>query len=264
MEYEQIIVGKKEGVGRIVFNRPELLNAYSERMSQELVHAVEDLSGDPGVRVVVVTGNGRAFMAGADIGMLRGWAGAAGGGREVAGILAGFFAPTLLERCPKPVIAAVNGLAFGMGCEIALGCDIRVAAAGAQFGQPEIKLGIMTGAGGSQRLPRLVGAGRAMEMILTGDPVDAQEAHRMGLVNRVVPDAQLEEAVGELTRKLLQKSATALRRSKQAVVAGYSLGLDEGVARELELFAGIFETADAKEGIAAFLEKRKPVFNRDL
>ena len=264
MEYQQILVEKQAGVGRIVFNRPELLNAYSKRMSQELLHAVEDLSGDPGVRVVVVTGTGRAFMAGADIGMLQGWAAAAGGRREVAGILAGFFSPSLLERCPKPVIAAVNGLAFGMGCEIALGCDIRVAAAGAQFGQPEIKLGIMTGAGGSQRLARLVGAGRAMEMILAGDPIDAEEAYRLGLVNRVVPDTELEEAVGGLTRKLLQRSASALRLSKEAVVSGYSLGLDEGVARELELFAGIFETPDAKEGINAFLEKRKPVFNRDL
>lgn len=264
MEYRQLVVEKKGGVGRIVFNRPERLNAYSEQMSRELLRAVEDMSADPGVRVVVVTGRGRAFMAGADIGMLRGWAGADGGAGEVAGILAGFFSPSLLERCPKPVIAAVNGLAFGMGCEIALGCDIRVASAGAQFGQPEIQLGIMTGAGASQRLPRLVGAGKAMEMILTGDPVDAQEAYRAGLVNRVVPDPELEEAVSALTGKLLQKSATALRLSKQAVVAGYSLGLDEGVARELELFAGIFETPDAKEGVAAFLEKRKPVFNREL
>jgi len=256
MNTQEIIVEVKDRVGRIVFNRPKLLNAYNEAMSKELVQAVEALGKNPEARVLVITGQGRAFMAGADINMLQGWSRAPGGRQEVARILSGFFSPSLLEKCPKPVIAAVNGLAFGMGCEIALGCDLRIAARSAKFGQPEILLGIMTGAGGSQRLTRLVGPGKAMEMVLTGEPIDAEEAFRLGLVNQVVPDEELEAAVSRLTDKLVQRSATALQFSKQAVVAASSLGLYEGVARELELFAGIFETADAREGIAAFLEKR--------
>jgi enoyl-CoA hydratase len=263
MNYETLIVEVKDKVGRIVFNRPKVLNAYSPAMSKELLRAVDQLSKDPEARVVVITGSGRAFMAGADVSMLKGWVDAPGGGAEVAGILSQFFSPSLLEKCPKPVIAAVNGLAFGMGCEVLLGCDIRIAVESAQFGQPEIKLGIMTGAGGSQRLPRLVGTGKAMEMVLTGDPIDAEEALRWGLVNTVVPDDQLDQAVDELVGKLLKKSATALRLSKEAVIAATNMGLYEGVAHELKLFTGIFETPDAKEGVAAFLEKRKPTFNKE-
>jgi len=262
MEYSQILVEKQGPVGRIVFNRPKLLNAYNEAMSRELLAAVRAFSEDESVRVLVLTGSGRAFMAGADIAMLKTWAEAPGGRQQVASILAGFFSPSLLEKCPKPVVAAVNGMAFGMGCEIALACDIRLAAKSAKFGQPEIQLGIMTGAGGSQRLPRLVGLAKAMEMILTGDPIDADEALRCGLVSRVVPDGELEAAVEEIVGRLLAKSASALRLSKEAVLASTRMGLYEGVAYELELFSSIFETADAKEGITAFLEKRKPSFNR--
>jgi len=263
MEYREIVVEVKEGVGRIVFNRPKLLNAYNEAMSKELKHAVDALSTDPGVRVVVITGNGRAFMAGADINMLKGWTESPGGQGDVCEVLSGFFSPNFLERCPKPVIAAVNGMAFGMGCEVALGCDMRIASKSAKFAQPEILLGIMTGAGGSQRLPRLVGMGKAMEMILTGDPMDADEALRVGLVNKVVPDEELEQAVAALTRKLCKLSASALRLSKEAVIASAGMGLYEGVAHELRLFSAIFETEDAKEGISAFLEKRKPAFNKE-
>ena len=263
MDYETLIVEVKDKVGRIVFNRPKVLNAYSEAMSKEMVRAVDQLSKDPEARVIVITGSGRAFMAGADVSMLKGWTEAPGGAEEVAGILSQYFSPNMLENCPKPVVAAINGIAFGMGCEMLLGCDIRIAAQSAQFGQPEIKLGIMTGAGGSQRLPRLVGTGKAMEMILTGDPIDADEALRYGLVTQVVPDDQLDEAVDAIVGKLLKKSATALRLSKEAVIAANTKGLYDGVAHELKLFSGIFETADAKEGVAAFLEKRKPAFNKE-
>jgi len=262
MEYQEILVEVADGVGRIVFNRPKLLNAYSERMSKELIQAVEALSENPDVRVVVVTGNGRAFMAGADINMLKGWTEEAEGKKGVAKILGGFFSPSLFEKSPKPFIAAVNGFAFGMGFEIALGCDMRIAASSAQFGQPEIKLGGMTGAGGSQRLPRLVGTGKAMEMVLTGDPIDAEEALKWGLVNRVVPDDELEQTVSKITGKLCRLSATALRLSKEAVLASCTRGLDDGVAHELDLFSGIFETQDAQEGVSAFLEKKKPSFNK--
>jgi len=262
MDYQQILVEVADGVGRILFNRPELLNAYSEQMSRELKQAVKELSENPDVRVVVVTGNGRAFMAGADINMLKGWAEEPRGKEGVAEILSGFFSPSLFERSPKPFIAAVNGFAFGMGCEVALGCDMRIAAASAQFGQPEIKLGVITGAGGSQRLPRLVGSGKAMEMILTGDPIDAEEALKWGLVNRVVPDEELEQTVSRITGKLCRLSASALKLSKEAVLASHTRGLYDGVAHELDLFAGIFESPDAREGVSAFLEKRKPDFNK--
>jgi enoyl-CoA hydratase/carnithine racemase len=262
MSYEEIVVEAKGGVGRIVFNRPKMLNAYNERMSKELIRAVGELTENPEAQVIVITGTGRAFMAGADINMLSKWCDAPRGREEVAEILSQFFSPSLLEQCPKPVIGAVNGLAFGMGCEVTLGCDVRIAGQSAQFGQPEIKLGIMTGAGGSQRLPRLVGSAKAMEMILTGDPINAAEAFRTGLVNQVVPDDQLEEAVAAFVKKLLKKSDSALRLSKEAVIAAHNMGLYEGVAHELRLFSSIFETADAREGVSAFLEKRKPVFNK--
>ena len=262
MAYEEIIVEVKDSVGRIIFNRPKLLNAYNAKMSQEIIQAIEELTNDPEARVIVITGSGKAFMAGADINMLKTWTEAPGGKKEVADILSKFFSPTLFEKCPKPVIGAINGLAFGMGCEIALGCDIRIAAESAQFSQPEINLGIMTGAGGSQRLPRLIGPGKAMEMILTGGTMDAHDAYKYGLVNYVVPDEELEQAVADLIKRLLKKSDTALRLSKEAVVAGFNMGLHEGVAYELKLFASIFESEDAKEGVSAFLEKRKPTFNK--
>ena len=262
MAYEQITLDIKDGVGTIMFNRPKLLNAYSQQMSEELVDAVENVSKDPAARVVLITGAGRSFMAGADISMLKGWTEAPGGSAEVEGILNQHFAPTMLERCPKPVIGAINGFAFGMGCEIALGCDIRIANQSAQFAQPEIKLGIMTGGGGSQRLPRLVGYAKALEMILTGDPIDADTALQYGLVTQVVPDDQLDEAVAKMVKKLLNKSATSLRLSKEALILANTTGLYDGIARELKLFAGIFDSADAKEGVAAFLEKRKPEFNK--
>jgi enoyl-CoA hydratase len=262
MEYQQILVEVEDGVGRIIFNRPKLLNAYSEQMSRELKQAVESLSENPDVRVVVVTGNGRAFMAGADINMLKGWSEEPRGKEGVADILSGFFSPSLFEQSPKPFIAAVNGFAFGMGCEVALGCDMRIAASSAQFGQPEIKLGVITGAGGSQRLPRLVGTGKAMEMILIGDPIDAQDALQWGLVNRVVPDDELEKTISKITGKLCRLSASALQLSKEAVLASRNRGLYDGVAHELDLFSGTFESADAREGISAFLEKRKPAFNK--
>ena len=262
MDYTEITVEVKDAVGRITFNRPKQLNAYNEKMTKELIHAVEALSNHPAERVVVITGTGRAFMAGADINMLKGWCEAPGGPAEVEDILGRFFSPNMLEQCPKPVIAAINGLAFGMGCEIALGCDIRIAAQSAQFGQPEVKLGVITGAGGSQRLPRAVGYAKAMEMILTGDPIDADAALRYGLVTQVVPDDQLEETVAKLVKKLLNKSSTALRLSKEALILANTTGLYDGIAQELKLFAGIFDSADAKEGVAAFLEKRKPSFNQ--
>jgi len=262
MEYETLIVEVADSVGRITFNRPEQLNAYSEKMSLELVRAVKDLSENPAARVVVITGNGKAFMAGADINMLKVWSDAPEPAPLVEETLARFFSPNLLEQCPKPVIAAVNGLAFGMGCEIAMGCDIRIASQYAKFAQPEVNIAVITGAGGSQRLPRLVGYGKAVEMILTGDPIEAEEALQIGLVTQMVPGDQLEEAVAATVKKLLKKSDTALRLQKEALLLANTCGLYDGIAQELKIFASIFESANAKEGINAFLEKRRPNYSQ--
>jgi enoyl-CoA hydratase len=262
MAYETIIVEKKDGVARITFNRPEVLNAFNPKMSEELKQAVKDIAGDKSVRVVVMTGAGdRAFMSGADIDKtILAWVEMTKKGGSVLKDHQVFFSPTSLEQLPQPVIAAVNGFAMGMGCEIALGCDIRIAADTAQFGQPEIKLGIMCGGGGSVRLTRLVGQGKALEMCLTGDPITAEEAYRIGLVNQVVPAAELENAVAVMVKKLMNKGAVALDSTKKSIYATMEIPMAEAIENEGKIFSDIFKTEDAEEGAKAFLEKRKPSF----
>jgi enoyl-CoA hydratase len=262
MAYETILVEKKDGVCRITFNRPQVLNAFNPTMSDELKAAVKEIASDKAVRVVVITGAGdRAFMAGADIDKtIFRWVEITKKGGKVMDDHKVYFSPNMLEDLPQPVIAAINGIAFGMGSEIALGCDIRIASETAQFGQPEIKLGIMCGGGGSVRLTRLVGKTKSMEMCLTGDPIDAKEAYRIGLVNQVVPPAELENAVNAMVKKLMSKGAVALDSTKKSVNAAMEMGLREGVENEGRLFSDIFKTEDAEEGAKAFLEKRKPNF----
>lgn len=262
MAYETIIVDKKDGVARITFNRPEVLNAFNPKMSEELTQAVQDIGGDKSVRVVVMTGAGdRAFMSGADIDKtILAWVEMTKKGGSVLDDHKVFFSPTTLEQLPQPVIAAVNGFAMGMGCEIALGCDIRIAADTAQFGQPEIKLGIMCGGGGSVRLTRLVGQGKALEMCLTGDPISAEEAYRIGLVNQVVPAAELENAVAVMVKKLMSKGAVAVDSTKKSIYATMEMPMEAAIENEGKLFSDIFKTEDAEEGAKAFLEKRKPAF----
>jgi enoyl-CoA hydratase len=262
MAYETIIVEKKDGVARITFNRPEVLNAFNPKMSEELKKAVKDIAGDKSVRVVVMTGAGdRAFMSGADIDKtILAWVEMTKKGGSVLKDHKVFFSPTSLEQLPQPVIAAVNGFAMGMGCEIALGCDIRIAADTAQFGQPEIKLGIMCGGGGSVRLTRLVGQGKALEMCLTGDPISAAEAYRIGLVTQVVPAAELENAVAVMVKKLMSKGAVAVDSTKKSIYATMGMPMEEAIENEGKLFSDIFKTEDAEEGAKAFLEKRKPSF----
>jgi enoyl-CoA hydratase len=262
MAYETILVEKKEGVCRITFNRPQVLNAFNPTMSEELKAAVKDIANDKAVRVVVITGSGdRAFMAGADIDKtISRWVEMTKKGGRVSDEHKTYFSPNMLEDLPQPVIAAINGIAFGMGSEVALGCDIRIASETAQFGQPEIKLGIMCGGGGSVRLTRLVGKTKSMEMCLTGDPIDAKEAYRIGLVNQVVPAAELENAVNAMVKKLVSKGAVALDSTKKSVNAAMEMGLREGVENEKRLFSDIFKTEDAEEGAKAFLEKRRPNF----
>ena len=262
MAYETIIVEKKDGVAKITFNRPDVLNAFNPKMSDELKAAVKDIAADKEVRVVVMTGAGdRAFMAGADIDktILR-WVEITKKGGKVIDDHKAYFSPTMLEELPQPVIAAINGFAFGMGCEIALGCDIRIASETAQFGQPEIKLGIMCGGGGSVRMTRIVGKSKAMEMCLTGDPIDVKEAYRVGLVNQVVPAAELENAVNAIVKRLIFKGAVALASTKKSINATMEMGVKAAIENEAHLFSDIFKTEDANEGAKAFLEKRKPQF----
>ncbi len=260
--YETILFEKSDGVGKITFNRPDKLNAFNPQMSQELRDCVRQVAGDAEVRVLILTGSGdRAFMAGADIDKtILAWVEMTRKGGRVLDDHREFFSPTMLEDLPQPVIGAINGIAFGMGCEIALGCDVRIASEAAQFGQPEIKLGIMCGGGGSVRLTRLVGKGKAMEMCLTGDPIDAQEAYRVGLANQVVPAAELENAVAAMVKKLMAKGAVAVDYTKRSVNGAMNMGLHDAIENEARLFSEVFRTEDALEGANAFLEKRKPNF----
>ena len=262
MNFETIILEKMDGVARLTFNRPQVLNAFNPQMSDELKAAVKDIAADKEVRVVVITGAGdRAFMSGADIDKtILHWVDMTKKGGRVKDDHDRFFSPTMLEELPQPVIAAINGFTFGMGCEIALGCDIRIAVENAQFGQPEIKLGIMCGGGGSVRMTRLVGKGKSMEMCLTGDPINAQEAYRIGLVNQVVPPDKLEEAVNAMVKRLISKGAVALDYTKKAVNKTMNVSVHEAIEYEAKLFSDIFKTEDANEGAKAFLEKRKPNF----
>jgi enoyl-CoA hydratase/carnithine racemase len=257
MSYETIVWEAAEGVATLTLNRPEVHNAMNERMRRELTECFGALVADDEVRVVVVTGAGeRAFSAGADI-------------REFVEPQA----PTrfretrrrvdfrqLMDRCPQPIIAAIRGYAFGGGLELALACDIRVAGDDARLGLTEVDLAIIPGGGGTQRLPRLVGRGKALEMILTGARLDAREALRIGLVERVVPAAQVRAAALELAKTLAAKAPVALRYAKEAVAKGLELPLADGIRLENDLSTLLRTTEDRIEGARAFLEKRKPRF----
>ena len=254
--YETITVEKRGRVAVLTINRPDKLNALSSKVHAEGVAALDELKYDDDIRVVVVTGSGeKSFIAGADIGEFR---------DKTPVTQRNLFTERSLfnsiDTFPKPVIAMVNGFCLGGGNELAMACDIRIASENARFSQPEINLGIMCGGGGTQRLPKLVGEGRAMEMVLTGDMMDAASAERYGLVNHVYPPADLEAETMSLAEKIAEKAPIALQLSKEAVKFASRSNLDEGLRREVDLFAICFSTEDKKEGVAAFLEKRKPDF----
>jgi enoyl-CoA hydratase len=257
MSDEQFVLVERDEARRVAllrFNRPKQLNALNGQVMDELCTALEALDRDDAIRVMVVTGNERAFAAGADIGemasaspidMLR--------GNRIAQW-------DRVRQISKPVIAAVAGWCLGGGCELAMALDLIVAAESARFGQPEINLGVIPGAGGTQRLTRAIGKSAAMEMILTGEPIDAREAHRLGLVSRVVPNELLVEDALALAAQIATKSPLALRMAKEAVNAAYEMSLTDALAHERRLFYLLFASEDQKEGMAAFLEKRDPDF----
>ena len=254
--YETILVEKRESVAILTINRPDKLNALSSKVHAEGVHALDGLRKDAEVRVLIITGAGeKSFIAGADISEFAGQTPVTQ--RNL------FYEKTFfnsIDSFPKPVIAMVNGFCLGGGCELALACDIRIASEKARFGQPEINLGIIPGGGGTQRLTRLVGEGKSMEIILTGDMIDAPTALQLGLVNHVFSVEELETKTMEMANKIAEKSPIALQMAKEAVKLASRSNLDEGLRREVDLFAICFSTADKEEGVSAFLEKRKPVF----
>ncbi len=255
--YENVLVEVRDRVAWITVNRPEKLNALNRRTMEEIGDAARAAVADPGVGVLVVTGAGeKAFVAGADIAEMASMG--AVEARAFAGVLLANL--EVLERSPKPVLAAVNGFALGGGCELALACHVRIAADTAKLGQPEVQLGLIPGAGGTQRLQRLVGRGRALDLILSGEMIPADEARRIGLVEHVVPAGELRTAVTAYAAKLISKSPQALSRALEAVISGGETSQAEALRLEAALFAMGFATEDMREGTRAFLEKRKPAF----
>ena len=258
MEYKNLLVTRKGSIAIITFNRPKVLNTLNHATMAELSTAIDEMDRDAGVRSIILTGAGdRAFVAGADINELRAIADAAQGAEFAARGQGVFFK---IENLSKPVIAAINGYALGGGCELVMACDIRMAADTAKLGQPEINLGIIPGYGGTQRLSRLVGKGRAQWLILTGDMISAQEALRIGLVDFVVPAAELMGAARELAHKIATKAPLAVSWAKRCIHVGTETDLVTACAYEASQFGLACGTQDRLEGTTAFLEKRPPQF----
>ncbi len=258
LDYQNITVERDDAVATVTLNRPEVLNALNHAMIAELEVAFARLDHDSGVRAVVLTGAGeRAFAAGADIAELRAVSSSAAGANVAR---AGQALTTRIERMRKPVIVAVNGFALGGGCELALAGDVRIADENAKFGQPEVNLGLTPGYGGTQRVARLAGRGMALLLCLTGELIDAREAYRIGLVERVVPPGQAVTEARRIAALIATKAPLAVEAIKRVVGEGAGLPLGVGLALEALAFGTMFDTADAQEGTSAFLEKRKPAF----
>jgi len=252
--YETILVSRSDRVGTITLNRPQALNALNSRVMAEVTAAAAEFDADPGIGAIIITGSGKAFAAGADI-------------KEMASLSfsevfeADFFAAwNSLGAVRTPLIAAVAGYALGGGCELAMMCDVLIAADTAKFGQPEIKLGVLPGMGGSQRLTRAIGKAKAMDLILTGRTIDAAEAERSGLVSRVVPADTLLDEANAVATTISQMSRSAARMAKEAVNRAFESSLAEGLLYERRLFHSAFATDDQTEGMAAFTDKRTPNF----
>jgi enoyl-CoA hydratase len=257
MPYTTITFTVADRIATVTVNRPDKLNALNDQVIEELGDAIDAARANPDVGGIILTGAGRAFIAGADIAELEAHTGISAKmlsqrGSDVFG---------RFETSPKPTIAAVNGFALGGGCELAMACHIRIASEFAKFGQPEVKLGLVPGYGGTQRLPRLVGKGRAMQLLLTGEMIDAQEAYRIGLVNRVLPAAELIPAVTAMLQTIMSNSPLAVSHCIEAVNSGYDLPLADAMTLEATAFGLLASTQDKQEGTRAFLEKRAPKFS---
>lgn len=255
-----LLVTREEGIVTATLNRPEKLNALNRELIESLTKTVGELSADPSVRVLVLTGAGeKAFAAGADIEAMR----------EMSPAQAKAFADlghrvgAALEAAHFAVIGAINGFALGGGCELALACDFLYASDRAKFGQPEVNLGVIPGFGGTQRLSRRVGVGRARELCFTGDIIDAEEAKRIGLVNTVVPGAELLDKVADVAKKIASKGPLAIAQCKRVILRGEDVALNVANELEAQAFAGLFGSHDQREGMGAFLEKRKAAFRGD-
>lgn len=254
LTYRNILTSTEDHIGIVSLNRPGVLNALSHELMGELVKALEEFDRDDNIRVIILTGSERAFAAGADIKEMS--------DETTISIMNKdqFATWDRIRLIKKPIIAAVSGFALGGGCELVMSCDIIVASESAQFGQPEINIGVIPGAGGTQRLTRVVGKHKAMEIILTGRPITAQEAEKIGLVNKVVPvEIYLDEAKA-LAREIAKKSPVALRLAKEAVLKAFAGTLEEGLEFERKNFYMLFSSEDQKEGMRAFLEKRQATF----
>jgi len=256
MEYNNLIIEIEDGIATLTINRPKTLNALNTDMLRELSRAFDELEGNPKVNVAILTGAGKAFVAGADISEMRDKN--AVEGREFG--LLGQSVFTKVENLSKPVIAAVNGYALGGGTELALSCDMIYASEKAKFGQPEVGLGVTPGFGGTQRLPRRVGLAMAKELIFTGRIIGAEEALRIGLANKVVPQDSLLEEVKGLAKEIASKGQVSVRLAKAVMNRGMDTDINSALMLEADAFGLCFSTADQKEGMTAFLEKRKPQF----
>ena len=254
--YETLLYTVSDRIATITVNRPDKLNALNDRVIAELGMAIDAARGDVGVGAIIVTGAGRAFVAGADISELERHS--AVSAKELARRGQDVF--RRFETSPKPTIAAVNGFALGGGCELAMACHVRLASDAAKFGQPEVKLGLIPGYGGTQRLARLIGKGRALQLLMTGEMIDAQEAYRIGLVNRVYPAADLLDGAKKMLATILANSPLAVAHCIELVDRGYDITLDEALAYEATAFGLLAATEDKREGTRAFLEKRAAAF----
>jgi enoyl-CoA hydratase len=257
MDYQFLLCEVRERVAFVTVNRPDKLNALNDAVMEELATVVKEITNRDDVGGAIVTGAGKAFVAGADISELAKQGPFDGKARSLRG------QTTLrrLETCGKPVVAAVNGYALGGGCELALACHLRIASTKAKFGQPEVKLGIAPGYGGTQRLARLIGKGRALELILTGRTIDADEAYRIGLANRVVAPDELMDAAEQTLRSILGMGPLAVTLAMEAVDQGFDMSLEEGLLLEANHFGLLAASKDMLEGMSAFLDKREPAFS---
>lgn len=258
MDYTAILFEKENNIAVITLNRPKSLNAINSAILRELDTVLDTIQTDDDIRAVIITGSGKAFAAGADITEIKDISSPAQAQAFVERVQGVF---NKIEDLRKPVIAAVSGFAFGGGCELALSCDLRIADESASFGLPEIKLGLIPGAGGTQRLPRIVGIGRAKAFLFSGDPIDSTEALHIGLVNKVVAPGTLMDNAKDMARVLAKRSRYALQTIKGVVNDGVGLDMKSALAGEMRVFALVFSTQDRAEGLNAFIEKRKPEFH---